>query len=121
MQPLGGYEGLTAPRLLRALGGDRELLLEIIELFEREAPSMLIAVRRHAEDANPDALAQAAHVLKGSVANFGKSPLYEVAGQIERCAFAGDLSQLSTLLPRFDSIAGEFMQALARLRLELRS
>lgn len=121
MQPLVGYEGLTAPKLLRALGGDRELLLDIIELFEREAPAMLTAVRHQARKANADALAQAAHVLKGSVANFGMSPLYEVAREIESCAFAGDLSRLSSLLPRFETIAAEFMQALARLRVEVKS
>lgn len=119
MQPTAGYESMTAARLLRALGSDRELLLEIIALFRRDAPAMFAAVRLQAEAADADALAKAAHVLKGSAANFGVSPLYEVARDIESCAFDGNLSQLTDLMTRFDRITDEFMHVLARLELEV--
>ena len=48
MQNHNGFESLSAGRLIAALGGDKELLLEIIELFLRDAPAMLHAVRLEA-------------------------------------------------------------------------
>jgi hypothetical protein len=45
VQDMEGFENLTAARLTAALGGDRELLVEIIELYLRDAPSMLQSLR----------------------------------------------------------------------------
>ena len=118
-RPIEGYEGMKAAKLLRALGNDRDLLLEIIELFERDAPAMLAAVRKHADFGDRESLAKAAHVLKGSTANFGKSPLYEVTREIEICAYDGDASRMPALTERFETAADGFMRALAQLKREV--
>jgi two-component system sensor histidine kinase/response regulator len=119
MQSNDSFESLSASRLVAALGGDRELLLEIIELFLRDAPAMLHAVRLEASRAAPEALAKAAHVLKGSVANFGVSPLYELAREIEHCARAKELTNVPEIMSRLDRAAEGFERALARLRNEV--
>ena len=119
VQPNAGYEGMSAAKLLRALGGDRDLLLEIIELFQRDAPAMLAGVRKYADFSDRDALAKAAHMLKGSTANFGKSPLYEVTRDIEICAYDGDAARLPELLERFEAAAEGFLQALVQLKREV--
>src|SRR5262245_41645775 len=113
-----GFENLTSTRLLAALGGDRELLLEIIELFLRDAPGMLRALYAAAGSGDAEALARAAHVLKGSAANFGSTPLYDVARSIERRAFAGELTGLDHDLVELDHAARAMERALTRLREE---
>jgi HPt (histidine-containing phosphotransfer) domain-containing protein len=119
MQNDEGFESLTASRLVAALGGDRELLLEIIRLFLRDAPAMLQAVKLEASRRQPEALASAAHLLKGSVANFGLSPLYDVARELEHSARANDLSKLPEIVKRFDRAFEGFERALVRMREEL--
>jgi HPt (histidine-containing phosphotransfer) domain-containing protein len=114
-----GFEPLNAKRLLSALGGDRELLLEIIELYRSEAPMMLNALRFEAVGGSPPAIARAAHVLKGCVANFGVTPLYEVTREIERRARAADLSTLNELMSRLEYAQAAFMQGLVRIRDEV--
>jgi HPt (histidine-containing phosphotransfer) domain-containing protein len=121
MQNNDGFENLSASRLIAALGGDRELLLEIIELFLRDSPAMLHAVRLEAKRMEPDALAKAAHVLKGSAANFGVSPLYELARELEHCARAKDLSSVPEIMSRIERAFEGFEQALARMRSEASS
>ncbi|HET6338652.1 MAG TPA: Hpt domain-containing protein [Polyangiales bacterium] len=121
MQNNDGFERLNASRLIAALGGDRELLLEIIELYLRDAPAMLHALRLEAKRMQPDELAKAAHVLKGSVANFGVSPLYELAKELEQCARAKDLSTVPEIMSGLERAYEGFEQALVRMRIEANS
>lgn len=114
-----GFEGLRADRLIKALGGDRELLLEIIGLFLRDAPAMLHAVQLGAKRQDADTLAKSAHVLKGSAANFGVTPLYELARELEECAREGELAKVPELVGRLERAAETFEQALARLQREV--
>lgn len=114
-----GFEGLTADKLLAALGGDNELLLEIIELYLRDAPNMLQALRAAAASGEAETLARAAHGLKGSTANFGITPLYDVARDIEHRAFAGELTGIEQRLLALEPAARAFEQALMRMRTEL--
>ncbi|HKU43540.1 MAG TPA: Hpt domain-containing protein [Polyangiales bacterium] len=118
VQDMEGFEDLTVARLLSALGGDRELLIEIIELFLRDAPVMLRALYAAAGSGDAEALARAAHVLKGSAANFGTTPLYDVARDIEHRAFAGELTGLDQRLVQLDRASGAMQRALLRLREE---
>ena len=118
-QERAGFEAVNAQRLLAALDGDRELLLELIGLYLRDAPGMCERLRLAAERADATAVALAAHVLKGSVANFGVSPLYESARTFEHRARAGDLSGASEHMARIERRAKAFEAALLRLRREL--
>jgi HPt (histidine-containing phosphotransfer) domain-containing protein len=117
-----GFENITAARLTAALGGDRELLIEIIELYLRDAPSMLQSLREATGRGHAPDVARAAHVLKGSSANFGLTPLYEAARELEHRAFAdAELSVLETQLARIETAASAFERALQRLREEMQA
>ena len=115
------FAGLNAAGLLAKLGGDKGLLLEIIELFRSEAPILLNALRERARSGNAPDVALAAHVLKGSAANFGRNPLYELTRAIEHGARAGDLSALEEQMARLELTAGGFLQALAQMEREVRA
>ena len=117
-----GFENLTATKLTAALGGDRELLAEIIELYLRDAPGMLQTLRETIVRGSAPDVARAAHVLKGSSANFGLTPLYEAARELEHRAFDGAASSvLEAQLALIERAAGAFERALHRLREEMRA
>lgn len=75
--------GLDRQLALSRVGGDLELLREIAVLFVDECPRALAEI--HAALAGDDAakLENAAHALKGSVANFGASAAVAAALRLE--------------------------------------
>jgi len=69
---------------LERVDNDKELLREIIALFEEECPQLLDAIRRAIAEKDGDALQHSAHTLKGSVGNFAARAAFDAAFQLER-------------------------------------
>jgi len=78
--------------LVRRLGGNRELLREIAAMFVSGAPGMLHDVVEAVEHGDAPLLHQAAHKLKGSVANFLAAGAVQAALRLERMGASGDLT-----------------------------
>lgn len=64
------------------------MLAELIELFFENSPSLLARARTAVADRSASELAQAAHSLKGSCANFGATRLQDLCDQAERLGHA---------------------------------
>ena len=79
-------------RLVRRLGGNRDLLREIAAMFVSGAPGMMREVAEAVERGDAPLLRQAAHKLKGSAANFLATGAVEAALRLERMGAAGNLS-----------------------------
>jgi two-component system, sensor histidine kinase and response regulator len=79
--------------LLTLVGGDDELMQEIIDLYLAEYPRLMRDI--HAAVAGEDARALnfAAHALKGSVGNMAASRSYNAALELETLARAGNLRE----------------------------
>ena len=77
--------------LLALMDGDRELLLELIDVFLEDAPQRIQAVRRALEAHDAEALYKAAHALKGSAGNFGAPDVVSRAIRLEAVARENDL------------------------------
>jgi two-component system sensor histidine kinase/response regulator len=75
---------------LNYVGGDRELLDELLTIFTQDAPTRLEAIRR-ALAANGDAteLVREAHTLKGSLKVIGAMPAARLAQDLEEMARSG--------------------------------
>jgi HPt (histidine-containing phosphotransfer) domain-containing protein len=99
---------------LAAVGGDVELLREIVALFLSEYPRILIELQEAVSRGDAKAVERTAHGLKGSVLTFGPSPAAEAALQLETMGRARDLSEVRPTLGCLES-------ALAALRPELES
>ena len=69
---------------MSVVAGDRQLLADMVGLFCAESPRMLGAIRESVRDGDGTALARAAHALKGSVGNFGKSESHRMAAALEK-------------------------------------
>jgi CheY-like chemotaxis protein len=95
---------------LEAVGGRRELLNDLIEIFFEEYPPTLAEIREAIDQQNVKQLQLSAHKLKGCLRYFGRSAACEKAQELEYLARNGTLSgaagrlveletAMSTLLP----------------------
>jgi two-component system, sensor histidine kinase and response regulator len=110
--------GFDAEELLDRVGGDREFLGELVELFVGSYPEHLAAIRRAMLQCDAAALERSAHSLKGSVANFAAPRAVDAALQLELVAAGGDLAgagealdELETTLARLETALVAFCAA----------
>jgi len=65
------------------VGGDRELLLDLIQVFIEERDNMLGQIKQAIESGNPAALRLSAHALKGAMDHLGAKSLASLARKLE--------------------------------------
>ncbi|MGN7612319.1 Hpt domain-containing protein [Magnetococcales bacterium HHB-1] len=63
---------------------DKELLLEVIDLFFDDAPNLVQRMRDGLDQNDAEAVLEAAHSLKGAASAFGKTPVYHLTLAIEQ-------------------------------------
>jgi CheY-like chemotaxis protein/HPt (histidine-containing phosphotransfer) domain-containing protein len=76
--------------ILEVLGGDRELLVEIIATFLGEAPKQMAAMWMATKVGDPDMLLEAAHSMKGAAATITANDVAAITRQLESMGRAGD-------------------------------
>lgn len=98
---------------LGRLQGDKELLVELAELFLNEYPSHLAEVRIAVERSDLRGIERAAHSIKGSVGNFGAHRAVDAAINLEDAALWGNLEEvgrlMTTLEKEMEALKGELM------------
>jgi CheY-like chemotaxis protein len=99
---------------LSRVGGDVELLKEVIELFLNDYPGTFEKIRNAVAASDVSALEHHAHSLKGSVSTFGANRAFEAAFALEKQGRSGDLRGAQEGLFQLE-------QALEALRPELES
>ncbi len=70
--------------VLERLGGDSQLLSEVIQRFLVDCPLRLAAIKSAVETRNADALCREAHALKGAAGNLSAVTLFETAEILEQ-------------------------------------
>jgi HPt (histidine-containing phosphotransfer) domain-containing protein len=78
---------------LRTVGGDRQLLRDVIDECRSEVPDLLTGIRAAVEQRDAAAVGRLAHTLRGSGRTFGAHDVLDRARQLEQTAEAGDLSR----------------------------
>ena len=102
--------------LLDRLGGDTELLNEVIGLFTEDCPSLMAAIRSGLAAADAQAVNRAAHQLKGSASNFDAPELTALAQSVESLAKDGNLAAAHATLPALQSAVDSLLAELAEIR-----
>lgn len=110
---------LDRDALLDRLGGDIGLFQEITGLFTKDCPKLLSQIRSAVSGGDARTLEQAAHTLKGCVANFGADAAYQAALRLEKIGRAGQLDGASTACSELEAELIRFQQALQALAREL--
>ena len=113
--PRGNGVTVDDAALLEGVGGDRDLLREVLELFLADLPRMRIALKNAGHSGDAPSLASAAHALKGSVANFSTTGACETVRRIELLARKGDAAGAARLIPGLDKEITGLTSALKRL------
>jgi CheY-like chemotaxis protein/HPt (histidine-containing phosphotransfer) domain-containing protein len=107
--PTEGSQIMDWSVALDAVGGDRELLKEIVVAFLEEYPGLLAEIRRTIDRGDAPGLRLAAHRLKGSMRYFAATRAFDHAYILETKGREGDLSgtagPLSVLDQEIDRLA----------------
>jgi CheY-like chemotaxis protein len=98
---------------LRAVGGDRRLLCELIESFLAEREKLMANLHRAVETADPDRLQFAAHVLKGSMRCFHAPAAMQPAETLESLGREKNLASLERLYPQVERAVDQLCEALS--------
>jgi CheY-like chemotaxis protein len=102
---------------LRSVGGDRELLSEIIDAFLEECPRLTAALDAAIASGDAASARRAAHTLRGGLCTLGATDASSIAQQIEtlahegHCSFDKPRSDLLACLARLSPVLTEFRRA----------
>ncbi len=106
----------TPTRMLARLDGDRELAVQLVEIFIDEYPNMLQRLRDAVAAASADDVRRAAHALKGSISNFSDGGPTATAYELETMGRAGHVEGALPLLERLDRELVELTASLREFR-----
>lgn len=102
------HEPLDPVDLLARLDGDRELMVQLAEIFLAEAPGLMSEARRVVGANDAPGLARTAHSLKGSLGCLGANGAWAAADALETMGRASDLAganlQLADLTQQVDDL-----------------
>ena len=104
---------------LKTVGGDRELLREVVEMFVLESPRLMTAIRDAAAQADAAALLRPAHTLKTSLGYFGIQTGFELALQLEKMGRANDLTGVAEPLAELERLLAKAIAELDRFRQQI--
>ena len=107
--------GFDLSVILERLGGDREILQEIAQLFIEDAPDSMAQIRQAIDDRDAGAMEKAAHSLKGSVSNFGVEEAVQAALQLEMMGRDGNLSDAEATFSTLKAEVDKLRDALAEV------
>ena len=95
---------LLTPETLRSLPA--VILPKLISLFSSTTPPLLTEIRQHATQGEWQAMAQAAHKLKGSCVSLGAEPMANICKSLQHkgeandsCGVDEEITTLTALYP----------------------
>jgi len=106
------------PVVLDNLGGDTELLAQIAGLFIDDWPRNRACLKDALAAADAETLRNAAHAIKGAVANFCAEHAMQTARELEMTSRAGNLAQAPA---QVDATIAAVEELVIALRAELGS
>jgi HPt (histidine-containing phosphotransfer) domain-containing protein len=91
-------EKIDRTAILERLEGSQDLLVELVQLFEEEAPQLIEAMHNALRRADMQELGRAAHSMKGAAGNFSARGTVIAASQLEIHAKNGDVASANVSL-----------------------
>ncbi len=100
------------------LDDDRELLLEVIDVFMDTTPQLLQNLRSAASAADAHELKEAAHNLKGAASNICAEPVRKIAQSLEEMGGTGVLQNTESILADLEHQFEKLQEFTANLKSE---
>jgi len=88
---------------LELVGGDKELFIDMIQIFLEEAPKQIQALRISIDTKDAGNVEQAAHRLKGDLGYLNARNAVEYARTLEAAGHDADLTQADTTLAALEA------------------
>jgi two-component system sensor histidine kinase/response regulator len=98
--------------MLERLGGDSELMDDVLQVFLEECPRMLNEARCAVEGGDPKTVRRAAHSIKGALLNISAAPAAAEAIQLEELGDQDRLGECGPVLERLQHELERLQQAL---------
>jgi CheY-like chemotaxis protein len=109
---------LDPTEVLRAVGGDRALLRELVTMFGDESPRLVKEIREAVARKDAVQLRRSAHSLKGAAATLGGLKCVTIAQRLENQGKSGELAQAGMAFEELEDSLVHFRAALADLLAE---
>jgi two-component system sensor histidine kinase/response regulator len=106
-------EKIDRASILERLEGNQDLLVELIQLFQEEAPQLIEAMRDALWRVDMQRLGQSAHAMKGAASNFSAGGTATAASQLEIDAKNGDVGSAQVSLAALQVALERLLQELA--------
>ena len=104
---------------LERVDGDRELLGEIIGLFQQDVDILMEELEAAVRSKDPEAIMRTAHRLKGSVATFAAKPATAAALHLETMGREGNIADADAAFADLKAELARLQPVLESLRLEV--
>jgi HPt (histidine-containing phosphotransfer) domain-containing protein len=101
---------------LRELGGEHDLVRELIDLFLEDAPVRLQSMQAAVSGPDFATLELQAHTLKSSSANLGAEELSRLCARLELAARHADANACEQIVPRVREVYEENARELREVR-----
>jgi len=104
---------MNVEEMRHRLGGDDELIADVIRLFLEDYPERRGAIEAAVQSRDFESLRREAHSLKGSSSHLAAHRVVEAAGALEHAAQTGDLAVVES---HFARLAAELESLVIALR-----
>ena len=101
--PVDRAPGWDAAQALERVGGDEELLFEVVEIFINEAPKALTRLRQALSRGDAEAVERVAHGLKGEIGYLGIRALSQQTRELEEAGRRRDMASAEPLVASLEA------------------
>jgi CheY-like chemotaxis protein len=112
---LGSGQLLNWNEALERVGGNAQMLKDLVALFLEEGPRLLAEIRRAMDQGNAAELRRQAHTLKGSAALFAAEPTVRAARLLEYLGRDGKLEEAERAWSEMEQEMGGLLAELERM------
>lgn len=103
-------------QMLRNIGGDQDLLIQLIDLFLERQADIMTSIRQALSEGDASTVERVAHTLKGTAANLCASEVALAAGQLEAVGRLGTLHDAPPVYAHLEMEMLRLIQALQSYR-----
>jgi CheY-like chemotaxis protein/HPt (histidine-containing phosphotransfer) domain-containing protein len=111
-QPHRTEKSFDRQSLLNAFDHDWNLFSELVDIFSKDYPQMLVTLREALSAGDAQTLSRTAHSLKGMLRNFQAEPAADTAFELEQKAKENQLQNLDQLIDKLDNQVADVDQQL---------
>ncbi|MEN6370454.1 MAG: response regulator [Armatimonadota bacterium] len=99
--------------LMERVGGDKDLLSEITDLFLEDYPKLMSELKNAIDSADNKSVERAAHTIKGSIGNFTTGETYEAALAVEQIGRSNNITGVDEAYRHLDDSLERLKSALS--------